>query len=122
MNGILIPPLCSQTRADFTNLKKFNFPQATPRRQRIAADYDIVLLLGDNLNDFSDVFERKSEELRFAAVDNLETTWGSRFIVIPNPMYGDWINAVLGYQPLTGQSRQEALEQSLIGIKDRVAK
>jgi 5'-nucleotidase (lipoprotein e(P4) family) len=101
----------AEKEATANNLKKVGFPEVTdetllvrtegsgkePRRQTVAAKYRIVLLLGDNLNDFSDIFERKSIVDRFAAVDSVKQEFGSRFIVLPNPMYGDWESAVYDY-------------------------
>jgi 5'-nucleotidase (lipoprotein e(P4) family) len=56
--------------------------------------YRIVLLVGDNLNDFNDTFAGKSIADRRAQVDSQRSEFGSRYIVVPNPMYGDWESAV----------------------------
>lgn len=93
------------------NLKQLGFPKVTdetvvvktdvsskePRRQKISERYRIVLLCGDNLADFSNIFEGKATGDRNAAVDDARRRFGSEFIVLPNPMYGDWENAVYGY-------------------------
>lgn len=98
-----------------SNLKKAGFPDVSaetvllradtsskePRRQQIAQKYRIVLLVGDNLNDIAQVFERKPIAERFAAVDNLKNEFGKRFIVLPNPMYGEWESAVYDFKRLT---------------------
>jgi 5'-nucleotidase (lipoprotein e(P4) family) len=86
----------------------------TPRRDQIARQYRIVMLLGDNLDDFSDVFEHKSIADRFAETDRLRNEFGRRFIVLPNAMYGTWESAIYEYQRLTeaqkAQKRAAALE------------
>jgi 5'-nucleotidase (lipoprotein e(P4) family) len=95
-----------------TNLRKLGFPDVSEktvlirergataskesRRQQIRSRYRIVLLVGDNLNDFSDQFAAKSISDRKGQVDHDVTEFGSRFIVIPNPMYGDWENSING--------------------------
>jgi 5'-nucleotidase (lipoprotein e(P4) family) len=96
------------------NLKQLGFPEVTdetllvrtdknssskePRRQAIAAKYHVVLLMGDNLNDFSDIFENaKTVESRMSAAEANKNKFGTRFIVLPNPMYGDWENAIYDY-------------------------
>ena len=61
-----------------------------PRRQQIAADYDVALLMGDNLNDFSAAFDTKTLEEGDAAVESNKARFGAEFIVLPNPTYGDW--------------------------------
>ncbi|MEJ7624493.1 MAG: 5'-nucleotidase, lipoprotein e(P4) family [Pyrinomonadaceae bacterium] len=86
----------------------------TPRRSQIAQKYRIVLLMGDNLDDFSDVFERKSVGDRFAEVDKIKPEWGKRWIVLPNAMYGTWENALYEYARLSdaekAAKRANALE------------
>jgi len=65
-----------------------------PRRDIVAKDYEIAFLMGDNLNDFLSVFRRKSIADRFAEVDKIEEMWGKKFIVLPNPTYGEWEGAI----------------------------
>ena len=96
------------------NLRKLGFPRVNdetllvrtdtkssskePRRQSVNARYRVVLLMGDNLNDFSDVFENATTvTARLAVTDQNKTKFGARFIVLPNPMYGDWENAIYDY-------------------------
>jgi len=64
------------------------------RRDIVLKDYEIALLLGDNLNDFLSVFRKKPIDVRSAEVDKIKETWGKKFIVFPNPMYGDWVGAI----------------------------
>jgi len=96
------------------NLKALGFPEVNdqtllvradpktdtkePRRQAINAEYRIVLLMGDDLNDFAKVFEdSKTVESRLAAADHFKDQFGKRFIVLPNSMYGDWELAIYSY-------------------------
>jgi 5'-nucleotidase (lipoprotein e(P4) family) len=95
------------------NLKKLGFPDVsedtvmireqgttTPskesRRQSVRSRYRVVLLVGDNLNDFNDDFGGKSIADRKAQVDREQAEFGSQYIVLPNSMYGDWEGAVYG--------------------------
>jgi 5'-nucleotidase (lipoprotein e(P4) family) len=97
-----------------TNLRKLGFPDVTdqtllvrtdpnssskePRRQSVSARFRIVLLMGDNLNDFAEIFENsKTVDSRIAAVEQNKSQFGTRFIVLPNAMYGDWENAIYDY-------------------------
>ena len=69
-----------------------------PRRLSVATKYRIVLLMGDNLNDFDQLFEKsKTVESRIASVDQNRNQFGTKFIMLPNPMYGDWENAIYNY-------------------------
>ena len=84
-----------------------------PRRKAIAERYRIVMLMGDNLDDFSDVFEHKSIAERFAAVDADRELWGKKFIVLPNAMYGTWENAIYNYERLTEAQKAERRSYAL---------
>ncbi len=59
------------------------------RRNSILAKYNVLLLCGDNLSDFSNVFYREGKDTR-TEVDANQHLFGTKFIVLPNPMYGDW--------------------------------
>ncbi|RZJ31228.1 MAG: 5'-nucleotidase, lipoprotein e(P4) family [Flavobacterium sp.] len=93
------------------NLKKYDFPFADdqhvivreivsskePRRQEVAKRFNIVLLLGDNLSDFSDLFDKKTEAERGQNVIGNAAQFGKRFIILPNTGYGDWESAIFDY-------------------------
>jgi 5'-nucleotidase (lipoprotein e(P4) family) len=85
------------------------------RRNTIKSkNYDIVLLIGDNLNDFTDAFDETSIQKRMKLVDTMRANFGDRFIILPNPLYGDWEGAVIDYKwKLTGKQRNE-LKKSLL--------
>ena len=63
------------------------------RRGRALEDHRIVLLMGDTLGDFDEIFEHKTQEERNDAVSKMGREFGRRFIMLPNPMYGDWEEA-----------------------------
>ncbi len=84
-----------------------------PRRQMISQKYRIAILMGDNLNDLSNVFERKSVADRFAEVDKVKNDFGAKFIVLPNAMYGDWESAIYEYQRLTEAQKTEKRANAL---------
>lgn len=77
------------------------------RRAIAGGKYRIVMLVGDNLDDFTSAFERKSVADRFAEVEKARAEFGSRFIVLPNAMYGTWENAVYEYGRLTEAQKAE---------------
>ena len=102
------------------NLKKWNFPNADTnhvllktntsskdtRRAAVAANHSILLFLGDNLGDFSGIFDHKTDEQRSTLAKNNAAEFGSRFIVLPNVMYGEWLNALINYQYQQTQQQQ----------------
>jgi len=86
----------------------------TPRRNEISRNYTIALLIGDNLNDFSDIFKHKSSAERSQLVDKNHTAFGSKYIILPNPMYGEWEGAVYDYNwSLTPAQKDSARKANL---------
>lgn len=66
-----------------------------PRRAEVAKTHRILMLAGDNLYDFVDV-PTPSREKRDAAVEKHKGWLGTRWIVLPNPMYGSWDSVIAG--------------------------
>lgn len=110
------------------NLKKFNFPNADnqhlllkgntsskePRKNSIAETHTIVLLMGDNMNDFSFLFEKKTSDERDKVTDSFAADFGNRFIVLPNPVYGDWESSLYHYNyGLTAAQKDSVMRASL---------
>ena len=118
-----------QKQGTAANLKKLGFPNVNdqtllvqtdpknsskePRRQSVGAKYRIVLLMGDDLNDFSDVFENsKTVDSRVAAADRYKDRFGKRFIILPNPMYGNWESAIYGYNFKVSEAEKAATRRN----------
>jgi 5'-nucleotidase (lipoprotein e(P4) family) len=127
----------SERVATLTNLKNEKFPYADQshlltradpsattgntsskmaRRAEVATTHEIILLIGDNLNDFSEVFEnRKSNDGR-DAVDQYRENFGARFIILPNPMYGAWEKPLYDYREgLSEPEKSQLLREKLNG-------
>lgn len=65
------------------------------RRMYVASNYRVLLLLGDDLNDFMPA-AGKSIADRNELLQRSEDQWGQRWFMLPNPMYGSWERAVTG--------------------------
>ena len=68
----------------------------TPRREFVASTHRVLLIVGDSLDDFV-AGSRASAEERIALAQRYEDWWGTRWILIPNPMYGDWLRSLQGF-------------------------
>ena len=66
------------------------------RRSDIAARYRILLLFGDDLNDFVSG-SRATLAGREALVIQHEAYWGTRWLMLPNPAYGGWEGALTDF-------------------------
>ncbi|MCW5966575.1 MAG: hypothetical protein KIT83_21230 [Bryobacterales bacterium] len=77
------------------------------RRRYVASRYRIVLLVGDDANDFMSGVRAGVEE-RMYAVAPYGAYLGTKWIMLPNPTYGSWENAIWGgsYPP----NRADALK------------
>lgn len=109
--------------ATMRNLKDVGFPQIESanillrdtvskgekesRRAAVAAKHDVVLLVGDNLGDFSSAMEYKSLEERMNAMLKERSAWGKRFIILPNAMYGQWEDALYDFKQLSRSAQKE---------------
>lgn len=69
------------------------------RRDRIKNQgYTVVMLLGDVLADFHELFETYNINERRILSEKFAREFGRSFIVFPNTMYGDWEAAIYGGQ------------------------
>jgi len=66
-----------------------------PRRQHVASEFRVLLLVGDDLGDFVSN-SRSSIGERDRVFDERQALWGTKWIVLPNPTYGSWVGAILG--------------------------
>ncbi|WMN11814.1 5'-nucleotidase, lipoprotein e(P4) family [Marivirga salinae] len=92
------------------NLKILKLPQAekdhlllrttksdkTERRVMVKADHQILLYVGDNLTDYSQKFAERDSVLGKDLVKKHQKELLHNFIMLPNPMYGEWESAVYG--------------------------
>jgi len=65
-------------------------PSKENRRQKIAEKFNIVLFFGDNLGDFSDIYYEQNGKTAKEKVLEQSELFGTKFILLPNPMYGSW--------------------------------
>lgn len=63
------------------------------RRDKVGEEYVVILFIGDNCVDFLGDYYNESIEGRKNITDSLQTEWGRKFIILPNPMHGSWKKA-----------------------------
>lgn len=93
-------------RETIQNLEELGFPVAdgsvmtngarpewtsakTERRKTVAENYRILMLFGDDLNDFLPA-RNITVEQRDRLVDEHSEKWGVQWFILPNPVYGSW--------------------------------
>jgi acid phosphatase len=86
----------------------------TPRRAFVAASYRILLILGDDLNDFVPA-SGKSVAERYALVDSVQSWWGQVWFLVPNPIYGSWERAAI----TSGGTPCEQMQKKIDVLRDK---
>lgn len=116
--------------ATVRNLRELNIPQIeadhlffrtgsrskSERRKTISAHYNIIMLIGDSLQDFDNIFENESNQEIKEAVASRKYDFGRRFIVLPNSIYGNWEDNI--YEGRWDLSGDELNEKRLKAIKE----
>ncbi len=103
--------VCNASKSDdptVTVLRKYNLPfksdrllcktdttDKRPRRAYVARGHRVLLLIGDDFNDF--MTAGPAMDARLTASVAYDSYWGERWFLIPNPTYGSWERAV-GYK------------------------
>lgn len=101
---------------DIHVITKSSTNDKTQRRAQIAKTHEIVLLIGDNLGDFDEIFQRKSNTVRKNEVEKLKDEFGKRFIIVPNPMYGEWEGASFGFDYKKSLIEKSKMQQDSLRV------
>ena len=81
-------------------------------RAMIARQYRILLLIGDNMEDFVDGSKSEPSDRR-SLTRRYGDRWGRQWIVFPNPIYGHWESSCYDFDyriPREEQLRRKMLE------------
>ena len=66
------------------------------RRAKVRQSHNVVLLIGDNLGDFSGIFDTRLNGADSETVLTHRESFGYDYIVLPNPLYGAWEKSLRG--------------------------
>ena len=137
MRGCKVWYITNRSTADvgftFQNLKRLGFPIPDPhyilargpgapaskelRRQQVQRTHNLVLLIGDQLSDFTDGLAGTPAQ-RNANLGRYAGNIGQQFIVLPNAMYGDWLTARMPKGPANACQADSARRA---GLRARVS-
>lgn len=79
------------------------------RRMFVAKSYRVLLLIGDDLNDFVST-EKLQHESRDELTDRNSPMWGNKWIILPNPVYGSWEKSLFNYNPPKKESEKLSIK------------
>ena len=85
----------------------------TTRRAHVASTHRILLLIGDDFNDFVSGAKTPMKD-RAALSAKHAGMWGTKWIVIPNPMYGSWDAATCDYDRSLSSSARRSRKLGLL--------
>ncbi|SUO96455.1 5'-nucleotidase, lipoprotein e(P4) family [Suttonella ornithocola] len=111
------------------NLKALGFPHVNEKTVLLRGDtsskqarfdqitqqgYQIVVFVGDNLNDFGNETYHKDNAERRAFVDANRNEFGRKYIILPNPIYGGWESGLAkDYSSKSTSERYQIRRQTL---------
>ena len=86
------------------------------RRELIAQDYRILLLIGDQLGDFISLEEATAGmDSRKEIASKYEEMWGKKWFMITNPIYGRWEASI--YNNEYPDTESELMQMRLKALK-----
>ena len=87
------------------------------RRQQVLKTHNIVLLCGDNLPDFDLLYDNHpAEQNRQGITVQLKKEFGNKYIIIPNPSYGDFEGAVFNNNHQLNKAQKDSLIRAKIKL------
>lgn len=87
------------------------------RRLFVAQEHRVLLLLGDDFNDFVNANGKSMDERR-AIYDRYRDWFGTKWFMLPNPAYGSWERAVTAG---SGKSAREKFEAKVKALRTTAA-
>lgn len=90
----------------------------TERREFVGDRYRVLMLFGDDLNDFvsaKDISRQKRDQL----VKQHQNKWGRKWYMLPNPVYGSWESALYNFDNSLSPSQIDSVKKSLLNTKSR---
>ncbi len=126
-NGIEIFYVSNRIEAEregtLLNLQKYDFPNADDdhlllktstsskdeRRAKILETHDVIIYMGDQLTDFPG-YGKDPETIRSDKAIQDMNQFGGRFILLPNPNYGEWESALSDYKRLNPSEQAELIK------------
>lgn len=101
-------------------LKSGSSSSKESRRLQIIKNYDVVLLCGDNLPDFDVLYDNHpNEQSRTATTQQLRQTFGNKYIIIPNPSYGDWESALFNFNYKLTPAQKDSVIRAKIKVSNQ---
>ena len=67
-----------------------------PTKAAITQSHELILMLGDNLNDYKRDYYVDGIDERYSLMQRDHLDFGKNFILLPNATDGHWVRAIFG--------------------------
>jgi len=89
----------------------------SPARVEVEENFDIAVMLGDNLNDYQRDYYVKDVDERMQLMERDRDHWGRDFILLPNSTDGHWVRAIFGdSEPAPSEENMRLLKEAATRI------
>ncbi len=110
-------PLDEDEDRILSNHERKNWTSAkTERRAYVAKKHRIIMLFGDDLNDFISA-KGISQQQRDEIVTNNTDRWNQSWYILPNPVYGSWENALYNFDDSLSPSQIDSTKKARLNPK-----
>lgn len=110
-------PLSENEDRILSNNERENWSSAkTERRAYIAKNHRVIMIFGDDLNDFISAKDISQEE-RAELVENNKDKWGRFWYLLPNPVYGSWENALYNFDDALSPAQIDSAKKARLNPK-----
>jgi acid phosphatase len=86
------------------------------RRAVIEKDFRVIMLFGDDLNDFIPA-KNISEEERDRLINDHAEKWGKKWFILPNPTYGSWEQALYNFEGGLSAEQRESINKEKLDTR-----
>lgn len=112
-------PLSDEEDRILSKNERDNWTSAkTERRAFVAKDHRIIMLFGDDLNDFISA-KGISQQKRDEMVKTHEDKWGQKWYILPNPVYGSWENALYDFRDDLSSKEIQSIKKERLNTKNQ---
>lgn len=89
----------------------------TERRNAVRdRGYEIVLFAGDNLGDYDARWDKSPTAERAALTDDARADFGTKFLMLPGPLYGSWLASLYNYDWSLTEAQRDSLRKAALEV------
>jgi acid phosphatase len=112
-------PLADDEDRILSNHERENWTSAkTKRRAYVAKNHRIIMIFGDDLNDFVSAKDISQKE-RTKIIDSNQDKWGIFWYILPNPVYGSWENALYNFDDSLSPTQIDSAKKAGLNTKKK---